>query len=174
MAAGLAPGAAGSAAVLAEGGLVRRSPPEPPGARTCEAHAWNVDRAPGGARELGGAQGISPARASGRHSAPVPGGQAGGWRGGGNERGRGSWSSRPGLVRVARASSRLSLSLPAAAAAERHVAPPDGGAARGRRRPRQRGRYLVDSASSHMLVSKIKPCMCKYKQSYKAKLRMAH
>ena len=23
---------------------------------------------------------------------------------------------------------------------------------------------LVDSASSHMLVSKIKPCMCKYKQ----------
>jgi hypothetical protein len=26
-------------------------------------------------------------------------------------------------------------------------------------------RYLVDSASSHMLVSKIKPCMSKYKQS---------
>src|SRR3954453_3972534 len=25
-------------------------------------------------------------------------------------------------------------------------------------------RYLVDSASSHMLVSKIKPCMSKYKQ----------
>ncbi|PWY61571.1 hypothetical protein BO70DRAFT_409191, partial [Aspergillus heteromorphus CBS 117.55] len=24
-------------------------------------------------------------------------------------------------------------------------------------------RYLVDSASSHMLVSKIKPCMSKYK-----------
>jgi hypothetical protein len=24
--------------------------------------------------------------------------------------------------------------------------------------------YLVDSASSHMLVSKIKPCMSKYKQ----------
>ena len=24
-------------------------------------------------------------------------------------------------------------------------------------------RYLVDPASSHMLVSKIKPCMCKYK-----------
>ena len=23
--------------------------------------------------------------------------------------------------------------------------------------------YLVDPASSHMLVSKIKPCMCKYK-----------
>ncbi len=27
------------------------------------------------------------------------------------------------------------------------------------------GSYLVDSASSHMLVSKIKPCMSKYKQT---------
>ena len=27
-------------------------------------------------------------------------------------------------------------------------------------------KYLVDSASSHMLVSKIKPCMSKYKQLY--------
>ena len=26
-----------------------------------------------------------------------------------------------------------------------------------------KGRYLVDPASSHMLVSKIKPCMSKYK-----------
>jgi len=41
------------------------------------------------------------------------------------------------------------------------------------RRPRGAGRptpandsYLVDSASSHMLVSKIKPCMSKYKQLY--------
>ena len=34
--------------------------------------------------------------------------------------------------------------------------------------------YLVDPASSHMLVSKIKPCMSKYKQIYKVKLRMAH
>ena len=35
-----------------------------------------------------------------------------------------------------------------------------------RRRPRARRQdsYLVDSASSHMLVSKIKPCMSKYKQ----------
>jgi hypothetical protein len=32
--------------------------------------------------------------------------------------------------------------------------------------PGPRGRYLVDSASSHMLVSKIKPCMSKYKQLY--------
>lgn len=41
--------------------------------------------------------------------------------------------------------------------------------------PRKKGRwptpahdsYLVDSASSHMLVSKIKPCMSKYKQLYR-------
>lgn len=33
---------------------------------------------------------------------------------------------------------------------------------------------LVDPASSHTLVSKIKPCMCKYKQFYTVKLRMAH
>ena len=33
--------------------------------------------------------------------------------------------------------------------------------------------YLVDPASSHMLVSKIKPCMSKYKH-YTVKLRMAH
>jgi hypothetical protein len=32
---------------------------------------------------------------------------------------------------------------------------------------------LVDPASSHMLVSKTKPCMSKYKY-YTAKLRMAH
>ena len=34
--------------------------------------------------------------------------------------------------------------------------------------------YLVDPASSHMLVSKIKPCMSKYKQFYTVKLRTAH
>ena len=33
--------------------------------------------------------------------------------------------------------------------------------------------YLVDPASSHMLVSKTKPCMSKYK-CYTVKLRMAH
>ena len=32
---------------------------------------------------------------------------------------------------------------------------------------------LVDPASSHMLVSKTKPCMSKYKR-YTVKLRMAH
>ena len=31
--------------------------------------------------------------------------------------------------------------------------------------------YLVDPASSHMLVSKIKPCMSKYKLIYTVKLR---
>ena len=34
--------------------------------------------------------------------------------------------------------------------------------------------YLVDPASSHMLVSKIKPCMSKYERLYTVKLRMAH
>ena len=34
-------------------------------------------------------------------------------------------------------------------------------------------RYLVDPASSHMLVSKIKPCMSKYKYCT-AKLQTAH
>lgn len=29
--------------------------------------------------------------------------------------------------------------------------------------PLRKGSYLVDPASSHMLVSKIKPCMSKYK-----------
>ncbi|KAG9438595.1 hypothetical protein H6P81_021467 [Aristolochia fimbriata] len=37
-----------------------------------------------------------------------------------------------------------------------------------------RGCYLVDPASSHMLVSKIKPCMCKYEQIQTVKPRMAH
>ena len=37
-----------------------------------------------------------------------------------------------------------------------------------------KGGYLVDPASSHMLVSKIKPCMSKYKLLYTVKLRMAH
>jgi hypothetical protein len=37
-----------------------------------------------------------------------------------------------------------------------------------------KGSYLVDPASSHMLVSKIKPCMSKYKRVCTVKLRMAH
>lgn len=43
--------------------------------------------------------------------------------------------------------------------------PPTGVPARGLRPPGLKVSYLVDSASSHMLVSKIKPCMSKYKQS---------
>jgi hypothetical protein len=39
---------------------------------------------------------------------------------------------------------------------------------------RMESSYLVDPASSHMLVSKIKPCMSKYKQICTVKLRMAH
>lgn len=39
---------------------------------------------------------------------------------------------------------------------------------------RSESSYLVDPASSHMLVSKIKPCMSKYKQVCTVKLRMAH
>ena len=40
-----------------------------------------------------------------------------------------------------------------------------GSGASGQRAPFEDS-YLVDSASSHMLVSKIKPCMSKYKQLY--------
>ena len=43
-----------------------------------------------------------------------------------------------------------------------------------RRRDVSDSSYLVDPASSHMLVSKIKPCMSKYKQICTVKLRMAH
>ena len=40
--------------------------------------------------------------------------------------------------------------------------------------PRRKASYLVDPASSYMLVSKIKPCMSKYKRTYIVKLQMAH
>ena len=36
------------------------------------------------------------------------------------------------------------------------------------------GCYLVDPTSSHMIVSKIKPCMSKYELIQTVKLRMAH
>ncbi len=42
---------------------------------------------------------------------------------------------------------------------KRPIAPSNGGRVR-------LGSYLVDPASSHMLVSKIKPCMSKYKLLY--------
>ena len=40
--------------------------------------------------------------------------------------------------------------------------------------PGRKASYLVDPASSYMLVSKIKPCMSKYKRTYTVKLQMAH
>ena len=36
--------------------------------------------------------------------------------------------------------------------------------------PRTHESYLVDPASSHMLVSKIKPCICQYKHVCTVKL----
>ena len=55
-------------------------------------------------------------------------------------------------------------------------APPGGGQRghAGRAGSSVRTCYLVDPASSHMLVSKIKPCMCKYELIRTVKLRMAH
>ena len=47
-----------------------------------------------------------------------------------------------------------------------HHWPPSGGSPL-RFGARVQDSYLVDSASSHMLVSKIKPCMSKYKQLYR-------
>ena len=58
--------------------------------------------------------------------------------------------------------------LPCGEGAERR------GGACGARAPSASGSYLVDPASSHMLVSKTKPCMSKYKCFYTVKLRMAH
>jgi hypothetical protein len=66
-------------------------------------------------------------------------------------------------------------SLPSVAPSEGRPAPPprplgrDAGGA-----GVAKGCYLVDPASSHMLVSKIKPCMCKYELIQTVKLRMAH
>lgn len=51
---------------------------------------------------------------------------------------------------------------------------PPASSGRAHARRRHRGCYLVDPASSHMLVSKIKPCMCKYELIQTVKLRMAH
>ena len=66
---------------------------------------------------------------------------------------------------------RRPLPAPAPTTTDRpHARPTDRDGGRGA--TAQRG-YLVDPASSHMLVSKIKPCMSKYELS-QAKLRMAH
>jgi hypothetical protein len=50
--------------------------------------------------------------------------------------------------------------LPGVRAGSRPAAPPWAS-------PGGQDSYLVDSASSHMLVSKIKPCMCQYKHLYR-------
>ena len=42
------------------------------------------------------------------------------------------------------------------------------------RKSYRRASYLVDPASSHMLVSKIKPCTSKYNRVLTEKLQMAH
>jgi hypothetical protein len=55
-------------------------------------------------------------------------------------------------------------SYPGARADLSTICCPPGAASHGL--PCDHGSYLVDSASSHMLVSKIKPCMSKYKQLY--------
>ena len=67
--------------------------------------------------------------------------------------------SRPGLVE-----GRVPKCIPTIATTP---TPPRGGSASGVNPPEAfEDSYLVDSASSHMLVSKIKPCMSKYKQLY--------
>ena len=125
------------------------------------------------------AAGHSPAEPSGAPGAP--GGDA---RGSEAPRGRAAGRRLPpggGLAAAcgARGSSEGAHGCPpprAALGAARRGA--GAGASRGARRPREtterrtlpperawpHGGYLVDSASSHMLVSKIKPCMSKYKQ----------
>jgi hypothetical protein len=80
----------------------------------------------------------------------------------GNSVGANGWRAIPGVA-SAPGSRALGVSTPLAAY--------NSTAAFGRRAggpltgPAGHGSYLVDSASSHMLVSKIKPCMSKYKQS---------
>lgn len=81
---------------------------------------------------------------------------------GGRGGGRGGRAAMLGTFRVGRSLGRLGRTTGAV-----------------RLRPRASPRkleecYLVDPASSHMLVSKIKPCMCKYEQIQTVKLRMAH
>ena len=48
-----------------------------------------------------------------------------------------------------------------------HTSEPRAGLLRQLRRYKTNSSYLVDPASSHMLVLKIKPCMSKYKHLYR-------
>ena len=127
--------------------------------------------APGGGAHV--AVGLHPGARGGYHlpssarslAPPLCGGQLGSPR------------STAGCVR--RSSYPFMLGLSASSPprpAPRHGGGPGSGVA-GAAAPSARqshDRYLVDSASSHMLVSKIKPCMSKYKQFCTVKLRMAH
>ena len=86
--------------------------------------------------------------------------------------GLGASSRRP--ARPERAPSRRSTRTIAPARVEKGVVPPAGASPRSRGGRIAEECYLVDPASSHMLVSKIKPCMCKYELIQTVKLRMAH
>ena len=77
-------------------------------------------------------------------------------------RARGPWPTRPIPTVLLAAFFETTIGAPTAL---------PGAAAR---RASRRTCYLVDPASSHMLVSKIKPCMCKYEPIHTVKLRMAH
>jgi hypothetical protein len=90
---------------------------------------------------------------------PVPGGLSGGNRMAGRHR-RGTPRRRPG--RVLAHPNLIDDLCPSLAGGVHAPARAPGPCGRGV--PGAKGSYLVDSASSHMLVSKIKPCMSKYKQ----------
>jgi hypothetical protein len=80
-----------------------------------------------------------------------------------------SYSAPPGeLGRLAREArrERLRRNRACQGLVPRRRAARRGARAAGHRAVGLQDSYLVDSASSHMLVSKIKPCMSKYKQLY--------
>jgi hypothetical protein len=83
-----------------------------------------------------------------------------------------SGTTRPERARVH--AERLSFVPAAISGWRRAKARPSGSAPELTCRLSFRTCYLVDPASSHMLVSKIKPCMCKYELIQTVKLRMAH
>jgi hypothetical protein len=106
-------------------------------------------------------RGAHAARAGGQVPEAWRGGPPPGKLSGGNWIGRSGpcWRSR----RVACGWGRFGAPLPSGSARLRLSL--GGGAPTGP--PWVPDSYLVDSASSHMLVSKIKPCMSKYKQLYR-------
>jgi hypothetical protein len=124
----------------------------------------------------------APSRAAGRTRWPVPSSEGGaersaharGRRPRPDPRMRNAQSARGGAQRPPRPcrdrTQRPRTTARRAPAPRRHASVV-GGVGRG---GVVRGCYLVDPASSHMLVSKIKPCMCKYELIQTVKLRMAH